>query len=211
MRLFVTPASPWVRRVVLSVIELGLEDKVELVQTRWPHRWATQTVDFTPDFIAATPVARIPALVTDDGLRLVDSGAICDYLNAEFGGYKLLPKSGAARWKQLETISIVNGLVEAQIARRAETLRGDAERSGDFIQKMRDRETRCFRALDPTAASFGPEVDLSQIAVATACGFADFRYPKEDWRSSVPSLARWFERFSERPSMRQTMPRETPQ
>jgi glutathione S-transferase len=211
MRLFVTPASPWVRRVVLSVIELGLQDKVELIQTRWPHRWATQTVDFSPQFIDATPVARIPALVTDDGLRLVDSGVICDYLNAEFGGYKLLAQSGASRWNLLAIISIVNGLVEAQISRRAETLRADFERSNDFIQKMRDREDRCFRALDPAAASFGHDVDLAQISVATACGFADFRYPGEEWRSSAPALARWFERFSERPSMRQTMPRETPQ
>jgi glutathione S-transferase len=102
-------------------------------------------------------------------------------------------------------------LIEAQISRRAELLRNVSERSNDFIEKMRQREHRCFAALEPAAAEFGADVDLAQIAVATACGYADFRYPNDDWRSASPKLARWFERFSERPSMRATIPVETQQ
>ena len=113
MRLFTTPASPWVRRCVVVILELGLRDRFDFVPTRWPHSWATRTVEFDPAFLAATPVARIPALVTDDGLRLADTGAICDYLNAELGGYKLLPAAGSARWEMLSVISIANGLVGA--------------------------------------------------------------------------------------------------
>jgi glutathione S-transferase len=210
MKLFTTPASPWVRRVVVSIIELGLRARVELIPTRWPHRWATQTVELAPEFIAATPVARIPALITDEGLRLVDSFSICDYLN-ELGGYKLLPASGAERWQQLATLSIVSGLIEAQISRRAETLRGGEERSDNFIQKMREREERCFRALEAEVGHFTREVDLAQISAAAACGYADFRFPADAWRTGSPRLARWFENFSQRPAMRETMPRETPQ
>ena len=44
MRLYVTPASPWVRRVRVTILELGIEDRFEFVQTRWPHAWGTQTV-----------------------------------------------------------------------------------------------------------------------------------------------------------------------
>ena len=73
MKLFRTPASPFVRKVMVAILELGLQDRIELVSTRWPHSWATETVPFAPDFAAATPVGRIPALVTDDGMRLTDS------------------------------------------------------------------------------------------------------------------------------------------
>ena len=66
MRLYVTPASPWVRRVRVTILELGIEDRFEFVQTRWPHSWGTQTVTMPADFTAATPVLRIPAL---DSLR----------------------------------------------------------------------------------------------------------------------------------------------
>ena len=128
MRLYVTPASPWVRRVRVTILELGIEDRFEFVQTRWPHSWGTQTVAMPADFTAATPAMRIPALVTDT-VTLTDSHAICDYLNAEFGDYRLLAREGAARWQALATMALANGVLEAQIMRRAETLRADKERS----------------------------------------------------------------------------------
>ena len=153
MRLYVTPASPWVRRVRVTILELGIEDRFEFVQTRWPHSWGTQTVAMPADFTAATPVMRIPALVTDE-VTLTDSHAICDYLNAEFGNYRLLTREGAARWQALSTIALANSVIEAQIMRRAETLRSDKERSDDFITKMRDRTFRCFAALEKHLPAF---------------------------------------------------------
>ena len=66
MRLYVTPASPWVRRVRVAILELGIEDRFEFVQTRWSHKWATQAVEHRSEFLEATPVVRIPALVTAD-------------------------------------------------------------------------------------------------------------------------------------------------
>lgn len=210
MRLFTTPASPWVRRCVVSAMELGIDSKIEFVPTRWPHSWATQTVPFTPEFADATPVGRIPALVTDDGLRLADSAAICDYFNAELGNYRLLPASGPKRWKLMSIISIASGALEAQIYRRAELLRRPGERSEDFIRKQRDREHRCYRAIESMVGEFTDDVDLAQITVGVACSYQDFRF-REDWRSDNPRLARWFERFIRRPSMQATMPAETPQ
>ena len=82
----------------MTILELGIEDRFEFVQTRWPHSWGTQTVAMPADFTAATPVVRIPALVTDS-VTLTDSHAICDYLNAEFGDFRLLAREGAARWR----------------------------------------------------------------------------------------------------------------
>jgi len=210
MQLFVTPASPWVRRVVVSIIELGLQDKISMIQTRWPHNWATQTITFDSHFAHATPVGRIPALITSSGIRLTDSMTICDYLNAEYGQYRLLPRDGAERWVLLSRISIANGILEAQISRRAELLRTN-NRSVDFIEKMKDRSLRCFAALDEEAEAFGVEPELAQITIAAACGFADFRYAQDGWRTVAPRLARWYETFSQRPSMLLTRPAETPQ
>jgi glutathione S-transferase len=209
MRLYVTPASPWVRRVRVMILELGIEDRFEFVQTRWPHSWGTQTVAMPADFTAATPVMRIPALVTDS-VTLTDSHAICDYLNAEFGGFRLLAREGAARWRALATMALANSVLEAQIMRRAETLRSDAERSNDFIAKMRDRTFRCFAALEKQLPTFGAAFDLAQITTAVACGYDDWRYGP-DWRGAAPRLAAWYDQVAERPSMKATYPAETPQ
>jgi glutathione S-transferase len=209
MRLYVTPASPWVRRVVVSILELGIRDRFEFVQTRWPHAWGTRTVVPHPGFMAETPVARIPALVTAD-FTLADSHSICDYLNGEFGAFRLLARDGAARWYALATMSVAGGIIEAQISRRAELLRSEHERSNDFIGKMRERQLRCFEALEKQVAAFGAEFDLAQITTAVACGYEDWRYGT-DWRAGAPKLATWFDAASQRPSMRTTLPAETPQ
>ncbi|MFO1162192.1 MAG: glutathione S-transferase N-terminal domain-containing protein [Reyranellaceae bacterium] len=210
MRLYVTPASPWVRRVVVSILELGLRDRFEFVQTRWPHSWGTRRVAHAGNFTHDTPVERIPALVADD-LHLVESHAICDYINGELGGYRLLAREGAARWQALADISVANAVIEAQIARRAELLREEGERSDDFIGKMRDRSLRCLAALEERVPRFAPEFDLAQITVAVACGYQDWRYPSDDWRGPAPRLAAWFDRVSPRPSLVATKPAETPQ
>ena len=208
MRLYVTPASPWVRRVRVAILELGIENRFEFVQTRWPHSWGTQTVAMPADFTAATPVMRIPALVTDT-VTLTDSHAICDYLNACFGNFRLLAREGAARWQALSTIALASGVLEAQIMRRAELLRADKERSNDFIAKMRDRTFRCFAALEKHLPAFGATFDLAQITSAVACGYDDWRYGP-DWRGAAPKLAAWYDRVAERPSMKATEPAETP-
>jgi glutathione S-transferase len=210
MRLYVTPASPWVRRVRVMILELGIEGRFEFVQTHWPHSWGTQTVAMPAAFTAATPVMRIPALVTDT-VTLTESHAICDYLNAEFGAYRLLAREGASRWQALSTMALANAVLEAQIMRRAETLRTDKERSDDFIAKMRDRTFRCFSALEKDhLPDFGSSFDLAQITTAVACGYDDWRYGP-DWRGAAPTLAAWYDQIAERPSMKATEPAETPQ
>jgi glutathione S-transferase len=213
MRLFTTPASSFVRKVTVTIREIGIEDKVELVPTRWPHTWGTRTVPFRPEFADATPVGRIPALVTDDGLRLTDSSVICDYLNAEYGEYRLCPERGNERWRIQSVISIGNAVLEAQAFRRAETLRQKSDKpheySQDFVDKMVARQDRCYRMLDGMVRDFRAEPDLGQIAVGAACGISDFRF-HDVWRPSYPRLAEWYERFRQRPSMRATEPAETP-
>ena len=144
-----------------------------------------------PDFTAATPVMRIPALVTDD-VTLTDSHAICDYLNAEFGNYPPAGARGRRAMAALATIAIANSIIEAQVVRRAELLRSDKERSNDFIAKMRDRQFRCFAALEKHLPHFGTTFDLAQITTAVACGYDDWRYGP-DWRGAAPKLAAWYD------------------
>lgn len=194
---------------MVTILELGIRDRFEFVQTKWPHAWGTRTVAPHSAFMGDTPVARIPALVTAD-FTLTDSHSICDYLNGEFGHFRLLAREGAARWRALATMSIANAIIEAQISRRAELLRSEGERSDDFIGKMRDRQLRCYEALEKQVSAFGAEFDLAQITTAVACGYDDWRYGS-DWRGAAPKLAAWFDAVSPRPSLQITQPAETPQ
>lgn len=217
IKLFYTPASHFVRKCLVTIKELGLEDRFEIVPTTWPHNWGTETTPYREDFVDASPIARIPAILTEDGLRLSDSSTICEYLNDELGNFKLCPQSGRERWEILSLVSIAsNGVMEAQVLRRAEMLRkregspNPQEFSLGFVRKMMDRQDRCYRYLDSICENFRAEPDLGQIAVACGCATSDFRFPEDDWRNLAPGLARWYDRFRERPSMRQTEQGETP-
>jgi glutathione S-transferase len=218
MKLFHTPASHFTRKCTVTIKELGLDGRVEIIPTRWPHAWVTETVPYRRDFLDATPIARIPALVTDDGTRLTDSSTICQYLNDELGDYRLCPQRGAERWRILSMASIAtSGIMEAQVMRIAELRRkrpgaaNPQEHSPSFVQKMKERQARCFSALEQRHTEFAAEPDLGLIAVACACATSDFRFPEDGWRDAAPSIARWYDKFRLRRSLRETEPAETPQ
>ena len=210
MRLYVTPASPWVRRVRVSILELGIQDRFEFVQTRWSHKWATQAVAHRSRLSRRDPCCADSG-ACHAGLHADDSHSICDYVNGELGAFRLLAREGVARWRALADIAIACGIIEAQVARRAELLRSASERSNDFIGKMRDRQLRCYGALEKRVTDFGATFDLAQITIAVACGYEDWRYEADGWRGVAPKLAAWFDVALQRPSMRATQPAETPQ
>jgi glutathione S-transferase len=211
LKLFWTPASPFVRKVMVTAIELGIRDRLEIIPTAWPHDWATKTIAFDPQFVGSNPVGRIPTLVTGEGLALPESHLICEYLNQTVRDPVLVPLQGLGRWRVLRLQAIVDGLLDGTIARRAETLRKGADRSDDFIEKQRARAARCFDAIEASMEDVNGTLHLGQICVAVACGYFDFRFPDDDWRRGRPLLAAWYTEFEKRPSMIATRHSETPQ
>ena len=121
----------------------------------------------------------------------------------------MLAREGGARWRALADISVAGAIIEAQILRRAELLRGEHERSADFLGKMGERTMRCFGALEKRVGDFGAAFGLPQITIAVACEYEDWRYGSE-WRSVAPKLAAWSDGLAQRPSMQATRPAETP-
>jgi glutathione S-transferase len=214
MKLFWTPASPFTRKVCVGARELGLWDRIEVLPTVWPHVWATATIAFTPGLAAANPVARIPTLVTGDGDALGDSTLICQYLNATAGGGRLIP-AGDDAWRMWSLYAVADGILEAQVAMRAEKLRPEAEQSKGFLAKHGDRIARCFDRLEARADELAcaPDAmpDLAMITAGIACGYQDWRDRLPDFRPGRPTLAGWVEGFARRPAMAATVPRETPQ
>jgi glutathione S-transferase len=84
MKLFQSPASPFVRKVMVVLHETDQLDKVELIPT------ATTPVATNPDLKAANPLGKLPALIRDDGPTVYDSRVICRYLD-NLGGGTLYP------------------------------------------------------------------------------------------------------------------------
>ena len=195
MKLRYSPTSPFVRKVVVLAKELGIENKIELQRTN--------TTD--PELSTQNPLGKVPSLLLDDGSSLYDSPVICAYIDS---ANKLHPTSGQARWTAARRQALADGIMDAGVLGRGEMLRPDGEKSEKFIALQKTKLNNAMNALEKEADSFGDGIDIGLIAVAAALGYMDFRYASENWRSTRPRLARWYDRFAQRPSMQTTVPKD---
>lgn len=198
MKLRYSPTSPYVRKVMMVLIECGLDDAVELVKT---DAWSPET-DLPDD----NPLGKVPALVVQDGLTLFDSPVICEYLDTLHDGARLFPSPGPARWAALRQQALADGICDAAILRRLEGNRPDGERSPSWMERQRAAVTRACDALEAEAATLPDTMTIGTLAALAALGYLDFRFGHEDWRPGRPTLTAWFERASARDSYRRTAP-----
>ncbi|MBL0930498.1 MAG: glutathione S-transferase N-terminal domain-containing protein [Alphaproteobacteria bacterium] len=199
MRLFGNAMSPYGRKVHVVIHEHGLADKVALVDVN--PRQKPEAV------IPVSALGKIPILVLDDGTAIKDSPVIAEYLDAEFGGAKLLARSGLARWKALTRIADCDGIIEASILVRNERLRPAAQQSADFIAWNLDKVKRMMAELESQAAGLDKNFDLGTIAVACVLGYVPRRLPEfEGLATSHPGLSALRQRLLQRPSIAATEP-----
>ncbi len=196
MKLFHSPASPFVRKVMACAIALELHERIQLVPAV-----ASQS---PADLVAANPLSKVPCMVTSDGVALYDSPVICEYLDALGGALPLFPRSGGPRWKALKLQALGDGIMDAAVLRRGESLRPvEAARTVNMDRQKAavDRSLAVLEADLPHQT-----VDIGTIAIGCALGYLDFRFGHEPWRPAHPKLAAWFATFRQNPCMAQTEP-----
>ena len=99
--------SPFVRRVGVSLHVLGMPFERELLSV----------FGDAEAMRAFNPLVRVPALVLDDGMCLIDSAAILDHLDECVGPERaLLPARGKARRDALQTMALATGIGDKAIA-----------------------------------------------------------------------------------------------
>ena len=202
MKLSYSPASPYVRKVMVVLHETGQLDDVEIVPT------ATTPVAPSADLIGKNPLGRIPALERDDGPTLFDSRVICAFLDARGNG-GLYP-SGKRRWETLTLEAMGDGILDSAVNLAYEArFRTEEMRSQPWMDGQWAKISRACAALNGMWMSHlaGP-LDMGQISIACALGYLDFRHDARNWRQGNDALADWFTRFDSRPSLAATRPRD---
>lgn len=200
MKIFFSPASPYVRKCMVAAHELGLADRIEKLPA------AANPVNRNQTIVANNPLGKVPTFFTDDGHTLYDSRVICEYLDT-LGQGQLFPREGPARWQTLTEQSLGDGLLDAALLARYEsTMRPEALRWEDWLRGQMDKVASCVQRIETVADTFADRVDIGTITFACALGYLDFRFPDYDWRGAHPQTAAWFARFSARPSMQATLP-----
>jgi glutathione S-transferase len=196
MRLYLNKASPYARLVLVVAHEKRLAERIELV---WTDPWASDAA-----LLAATPFAKVPVLVAEDGEPLVESACICQYLDAIGGGASLLPRERTAWLACLRKYGLGRGLIDAAFG--AVIQQRYAAGGGSFLEtRWRGATERAVTWLEQWPVP-GSDADLGDLAVMVGLSYLDFRMAELHWRDHAPRLAGWFDRASTRDSMRLTAP-----
>lgn len=198
MKLRSSATSPFVRKVVMTAIECGVE--LELVPT---NAWAPGT-----DLVGDNPLSKIPALVLDNGDTLFDSPVICEYLDTLHSGHKLFPHETHERFRQLRVQALADGILDAAVQIRIETaMRPEDKRWNGWIERQQAAISRSLDELEKTVGHWGGVFLIGGITVVAALSYLDFRKVC-DWRNGRPHLAHWYTTTHNRRSVRETEPVE---
>ena len=201
MKLYFTPTSPFVRKVLIVARETGAAIETTFLRPT-PHH--------ADDVLSKeNPLSKIPVLVTPDG-PLYDSPVICEYLDSIHAGPKLVPPSGPERFRVLRLQALCDGILEAGVLVFYERANRPAELQwAPWTDGQAEKARQGLDALEAEAERFerSTTLDLAQICAGVTIGWLEFRAPIGDVRAGRPNLFRWYERFRQRPSMKETEPR----
>jgi glutathione S-transferase len=167
--------SPFVRRVAIALRWYGLS---------YEHRpWS---VWGDAERIAAfNPLRRVPVLVMDDGVPLVESAAILDALDDLVGPDRaLLPRSGSARREGLRVSSLATGIGDKAVVLLYEhVLRTEERRHPAWVDRCsaQIRDTLALLEADRRARPgpfwLGDRLAHPDIAVACVLRFLAEAHP----------------------------------
>ncbi len=197
MKVFGFPLSPYVRKVHLVAAEKGVAVEMVLGNPGNP----------TPEFLAASPFRKIPAL-QDGDYTLADSTAIVTYIDAKHPAQPILPADPAARGKAVwfeefaDTIMTAAGgkvVFNRFVGPKLLGLPGDEAAALQGVKELEPILAYLESQAPGDGWLAGSEFSIGDIAVASVLrtlGYVGF----EPDSATHPATAAWYERVKVRPA-----------
>ena len=203
MTLHWSPRSPYVRKTMIAIHEMGLRDRIEIVRTvaggTTPHR----------ELMKLNPVGKIPTLELADGTAIYDSPVIIEYLDTLHSGPRLYPVGWPERLTALRRHALGQGMLDNALPLLGEGFRPPEKQSEPHKELWRAKLRACVDALELEAEALGGSAfSVGHIAIGVALGYLDFRFDALKWRQGHPKLTAWHSTFNARPSVAANMPAE---
>lgn len=200
MKLILTLTSPFARKVRIVMAEKRIEYEAQVENPWLPD---TRVTEFNP-------LGKVPVLVMDDGTCVFDSRVIVEYLDMVSPVHRLIPESVRQRIQVRRGEALADGISDAAATIFLEGKRPEAQRSLDWIVLQQRAIDLGLKALADDFGEkkwyMGETYSLADIAVGSALGYLDLRFPEIDWRATYPNLAKFEERMEKRPAYMETMP-----
>jgi glutathione S-transferase len=201
MKLLSSLASPYTRKVRIVIAEKKIECELQPVDV--------QPADNPVN--AHNPLGKIPTLLLDDGSALYDSRVIVEFLDSVSPISRLIPDGTRDRVAVRRWEALADGVLDAGLLVRYESLRDKKEQSKAWSDKQLARMRRAMAQLAGDLGErpwcHGERYSLADIALGCCLGWLDFRKPGGvEWFAEYPGLARQYEKLMERPAFADTVP-----
>lgn len=199
MKLYGSPASPFVRKVLLSAALKGCAERITLQ--------AADTNKGDDTLNRQNPLGKIPCLVTEGGMSIYDSHVICEYLDSLAPSPVLFPKSGDERWRVLTLGALADGVLDAALLLVYEKrFRPEAMLVQGWVDRQQSRIDRALDFLEPAPPAIAKDPDYGHVTLAAGLGYLDFRHEGR-WRKGRPKLVQWLDGFAKAvPAFEKTRP-----
>ena len=183
-KLTFSPASPYVRKVILSAYRAGIQDELELVE-----------VGSESDSLlrSKNPLGKIPVLQKPDGDFLFDSRVIVEHISKLGGG--LIPENGSEKDLILTRSALAEGLTDASLlVVYSERYSGGETPSKLWLDLQFGKINRTLDFLETDIINWSNPVgfDAANIALATALDYMSFRNVT-NWRINRSKISQWFD------------------
>lgn len=201
MKLLSAPASPYSRKVKIVLVEKRIDCEIE--------RADVQPQDNPVN--AHNPLGKIPTLILDDGTAIYDSRVIVEFLDNMTANSRLIPQDNRERIAVRRWEALADGVLDAGLLIRYESLRPKNEQSASWTEKQAARVRRGLAQLEADLGARawcqGERYTLADIALGCCVGWVGFRKPAGiDWRADCPGLAKHHDKLMERPAFADTVP-----
>ena len=194
MLLHWSPRSPYVRKVMIAIHELGLVDRIETVRTIVGGTTAHEAL------MKVNPLGKIPTLELPDGTVIYDSPVVLEYLDTLHEGPKLFPSAWPERLTALRRHALGQGMLDTALPLLSEGFRAPEKQSEPHKALWRTKLKACVEALEQEDLASGG-FTVGHLAIGVALAYLDFRFADLAWRTGHPNLAAWHETFNARPSV----------
>ena len=193
MKLIGSLVSPFVRRVAVSLNQLGLPyESIPLATSKEPEEVKKHN-----------PLTRVPALVLDSSETLIESWAILDEIDQMVGAERaLIPTSGPARRQVLQLVSVGTGAAEKSVWAYYELGKRPPEKVHQpWLEQNESQVLGGYSYLEEQLRSSGADalfrsgsgLNQAGITCAVAYRFTEFVRPNLDLKGTAPMLAAFSE------------------
>ena len=188
-----TWTTPNGRKVSIMLEEIGLPYTVHAVDIGKGEQ-------FAPEFLKISPSNKIPAIVdTDNGMHLMQSGAILLYLADKVG--KLAPSEGETHWRMMEWLMWQMGDFGPMLGQAHHFLKYNPGKAPYAEERYHKEAKRLYGVLDRHLAERAYMAgDYSVADIATWPWASRFEWHRIDL-NDYPNVRRWYVEIAERPAV----------